>query len=139
MSTEFENGHDTLTDETRGKLKNISGAFLRLHKVLLEAEKAKYEAVNGAIPNANVYLSLVLDDPHFAWLRKISSLIALIDEAASVRRPASETEANALINEAKILLNFQDGEEDFNNKFQTALQENKDAVLSYNEVLNLVD
>lgn len=139
MSIEFENGHDTLTDETRGKLKNISGAFLRLHKVLLEAEKAKYEAVNGAIPNANVYLSLVLDDPHFAWLRKISSLIALIDEAASVRRPASETEANALINEAKILLNFQDGEEDFNNKFQTALQENKDAVLNYNEALNLFD
>ena len=139
MSTEFENGHDTLSDETRSKLKSISGAFLRLHKILLEAEKAKYEAVNGAIPNPNVYLSLVLDDPQFAWLRKISSLIALIDDATSVRRPASETEANALINEAKLILNFQDGEEDFNDKFQTALQENKDAVLNYNEVLNLVD
>ena len=139
MSTEFENGHDTLSDETRGKLKSISGAFLRLHKILLENEKAKYEAANGAIPNANVYLSLVLDDPHFAWLRKISSLISLIDEATSIRRPASETEANALIKEAKLLLNFQDAEEDFNDKFQTALQENKDAVLNYNEVLNLVD
>lgn len=139
MSTEFENGHDTLTDETRGKLKSISGAFLRLHKVLLDAEKAKYEAANGAIANANIYLSLVLDDPQFAWLRKISSLIALIDEATSVRRPASETEANALLNEAKILLNFQDGEEDFNNKFQIALQKNKDAVLNYNEVLHLID
>lgn len=138
MNTEFENGHDTLTDETRSKLKNVSGAFLRLHKVLLEHEKAKYEAANGKIANANMYLSLVLDDPQFAWLRKISALIALIDEATSVRRPASETEASALINEAKLLLNFQDGEEDFNNKFQIALQENKDAVLNYNEVLNLV-
>ena len=139
MNTEYENGHETLSDETRQKLKKLSGAFLRLHKILLENEKAKYEAANGAIPNPNVYLSLVIDDPHFAWLRKISSLIALFDEATSVRRPASETEANALLNEAKILLNFQDGEEDFNNKFQTALQENKDAVLSYNEVLNFVD
>lgn len=139
MNTEFENGHDTLTDGTRQKLKNLSAAFLRLHKVLLEAEKEKYEAANGAIPNPNVYLSLVLDDPQFAWLRKISSLIALIDEAASVRRPASETEADALINEAKILLNFQDGEAEFNDKFQKALQENKDAVLNYNEVLKLVD
>lgn len=139
MKTEFENGHETLNDETRQKLKNLSAAFLRLHKVLLENEKAKYEAVNGAIPNPNIYLSLVLDDPHFAWLRKISSLIALIDEAVSIRRPASETEANALLNEAKILLNFQDGEAEFNDKFQTALQENKDAVLNYNEVLKLVE
>lgn len=139
MNTKFENAHDTLTGDTRQKLKNLSGAFLRLHKVLLEAEKEKYEAANGAIPNPNIYLSLVLDDPHFAWLRKISSLIALIDEAASIRRPATETEAKALINEAKILLNFQDGEAEFNDKFQTALQENKDAVLNYNEVLKLVD
>ena len=139
MNNEFENGHDTLTDEMRQKLKNLSGAFLRLHKVLLENEKAKYEAKNGKIPNANIYLSLVLDDPHFAWLRKISSLIALIDEAVSIRRPATQTEAEALMNEAKILLNFQDAEEEFNNKFQTALQENKDAVLNYNEVLNLAD
>ena len=139
MNTEFENGHDTLNDETRRKLKNLSSAFLRLHKVLLDGEKEKYEAKNGKIPNTNIYLSLVLDDPHFAWLRKISSLIALIDEATSIRRPASQTEAEALMNEAKILLNFQDAEEEFNNKFQNALQENKDAVLSYNEVLALTD
>ena len=139
MNIEFENGHDALTDETRQKLKSLSSAFLRLHKVLLDAEKEKYEAKNGRIPNPNIYLSLVLDDPHFAWLRKISSLIALIDEAVSIRRPAAESEARALLNEAKILLNFQDGEEEFNKKFQTALQENKDAVLNYNEVLKLVD
>ena len=112
---------------------------MRLHKVLLENEKAKYEAINGKIANPNIYLSLVLDDPHFAWLRKISSLIALIDEAVSIRRPATQAEAEALMNEAKILLNFQDAEEEFNSKFQTALQENKDAVLSYNEVLQLTD
>ncbi len=139
MNTEFENGHEILTDEMRQKLKKISGAFLRLHKILLDNEKAKYEAANGRIANANIYLSLVLDDPQFAWLRKISSLIALIDEATSIRRPATETEASALLNEAKLLLNFQDGEAEFNDKFQTALQENKDAVVNYNEVLGLVD
>lgn len=139
MATEFENGHDTLTGETRQRLKNLSAAFLRLHKVLLDNAKASYEEKNGKIPNANVYLSLVIDDKHFAWLRKISALIALIDEAASVRRPATETEAKALLNEAKLLLNFQDAEKDFNDKFQDALQNNKDAVLSYNEVLKFAN
>ena len=135
MTTEFENGHETLTDETRQKLKGLSKAFLSLHKILLEKTKAEYEAKNGAINGANQYLQLVIDDPHFAWLRKFSSLIALIDEATSLRRPASETDAQALLNEAKILLNFEDGDEDFNDKLQTALQNNPDAVVSHNDAL----
>ena len=138
METNYENGHDTLTDETRQKLKDLSRAFLRLHKTLLEDTKAKYEAINGKIPNANIYLQLVLDDPHFAWLRKISSLIALIDEATSIRRPATESESQALINEAKILLDFEDPDEDFNNKFQTALQNNADAVVGHNDALTII-
>ena len=139
MNTEFENGHDRLTDETRAKLKDLSKSFLRLHKTLLDGAKAEYEALNGKIPNPNVYLSLVLDDPHFAWLRKMSSLIALIDEAVSIRRPATEQEAQALFGEAKILLNFEDADEEFNDKFQKALQKNPDAVLNHNETLRFVN
>lgn len=138
METNYENEHDPLTDETRRKLKELSRKFLLLHKTLLEGEKARYEAVNGKILNSNIYLSLVLDDPHFAWLRKISSLIALIDEAVSVRRPATETDARALLNEAKILLGFEDADEDFNDKFQTALQNNTDAVVGHNDVLKTI-
>lgn len=139
MNTEFENGHDKLTDETRGNLKNLSKAMLRLHKTLLDAAKADYEAKNGAIASVNQYFQLVIDDPHFAWLRKLSSLIALIDEAVSVRRPATEDEAKGLENEAKLLLNFQDGDESFNVKFQTALQSNQDAVLGYNDALKYLN
>jgi len=66
----------------------------------------------------------------------MSALIALIDEAVSARRPASETEAQGLFNEAKLLLSFQDADADFNDKFQTALQKNADAVMSYNDAIN---
>ncbi len=138
METNYENGHDALTDTTRQRLKDLSKAFLRLHKTLLEDAKADYEAVNGKIPNPNVYLSLVLDDPHFSWLRKISALIALIDEAVSIRRPANETDAQALLNEAKILLNFELDDEDFNNKLQNALQKNADAVVGHNDTLIII-
>lgn len=134
----MENEKETLTDETRQKLKNTSKAMLRLHKTLLEAQKAKYEAANGKIQNSNVYLSLVLDDPQFAWLRKFSALIALIDEATSVRRPANETDAQVLLDEAKLLLNFEDADENFNDTFQNALQDNSDAVLGHNDTLKSV-
>ncbi|HEX8370792.1 MAG TPA: hypothetical protein VF604_19760 [Pyrinomonadaceae bacterium] len=126
---------EILSEETRRKLKELSKAFLRLHKTLLEGAKAEYEAKNGRIAGVNLYLQLVLDDPHFAWLRKMSALIALIDEAVSIRRPASETEAQALFGEAKLLLSFEDADAGFNDKFQTALQKNPDAVLSYNDAL----
>jgi predicted secreted acid phosphatase len=132
------NEKDNLKADTQQNLKDLSRSLLRLHKTLLEGVKAEYEAENGAIPNANVYLQLVLDDAHFAWLRKMSSLIALIDEAVSIRRPATETDAQALLNEAKILLNFGDADEDFNDKFHHALDRNADAVLVYNDALNLL-
>jgi hypothetical protein len=137
MNTEFENGQEKLTDETRGKLKDLSKAMLRLHKTLLDAAKVEYEAKNGRITSVSQYFQLVLDDAHFAWLRKISALIALIDEAVSIRRPATETEARALLREAKELLNFEDADEDFNNKFQAALQNNADAVVGHNDALGL--
>ena len=139
METEIVNGQDKLTDETRANLKELSKAMLRLHKTLLDAAKADYEAKNGVITNVNQYFQLVIDDPHFAWLRKISSLIALIDEAVSVRRPATESEAKGLQNEAQLLLNFQDSDESFNEKFQNALETNKDAVLNYNDALQFVN
>ena len=125
--------NNQLNDETRQKLKDLSRAMLRLHKTLLDGEKANYEATNGKIQGTNAYLQLVLDDVNFSWLRKISALIALIDEAVSVRRPASETDAQALLNETQILLNFEDSDEDFNDKFQLALQNNSDAVLNHND------
>ena len=138
MIDEYENGRAALTDETRRKLKDLSRALLRLHKTLLDAAKAEYEAANGAISGANQYLQLVLNDAHFAWLRKISALVALVDEAASVRRPASESEANALLSEARALLDFEDADETFNDRFQTALQTNADAVINHNDALNLL-
>ena len=134
MSDEREN----LTTETRGQLKTLSKSMLRLHKTMLDAAKFEYEAKNGRIQSVSQYFQLVIDDPHFAWLRKISALIALIDEAVSIRREASETEARALLKEALVLLDFQDDDEDFNDKFQTALQKNPDAVINHNEALTLL-
>lgn len=135
----MENNDNQITDETRTKLKGLSKAMLRLHKTLLDAAKIDYEAKNGAINGANQYLQLVIDDPHFAWLRKLSSMIALLDEATSRMRSATENEAQALVKEAQVLLNFEDKDEDFNDRFQNALQTSNDAVLGYNEALKYMD
>ncbi len=135
----MENGHEKLADETRAHLKDLSRAMLRLHKTLLDAAKVDFEEKHGRIQSVNHYFQLVIDDEHFAWLRKLSSLIALIDEAVSIRRPASQPEALGLLSEARIVLNFEDSDDDFNNKFQTALATNPDAVLNHNDALRYVN
>lgn len=137
METDFENEGNVLTDDTRRKLKDLSKAMIRLHATLLDAARNEYEAKNGQISSIGLYFQLVIDDPHFSWLRKISSLIALIDEATSLRRPASETESRALLDAARTLLSFEDADENFNEKFQTALLKNPDAVLGQNDALAL--
>lgn len=136
---EKENGHDRLTDETRAGLKDLSRAMLRLHKVLLDAAKVDFEAKHGRITSVNHYFQLVIDDEHFAWLRKISALIALIDESISIRRPATESEARGLFNEARVLLSFEDSDEAFNDKFQRALATNPDAVINHNDALSFLN
>ncbi len=72
------------------KLKAVRNDLLKLHKTLLEHEKANYEAVNGQIASTGVYLRLVLDDPHFAWLRILSGLIVEIDEAFDADEPVTD-------------------------------------------------
>ncbi len=128
---------DALTDKTRKRLKNLSRAMIRFHKILLDDAKTEYETKNGKIENVYVYYQLVLNDKHFAWLRRISYMIALIDEATSLRHPATESEAQELFNKTRLLLSFEDEDEDFNDKLQNALTKNNLAVLSHNEILAL--
>jgi len=133
--SEFEN---KLTEETYAKLKNLSKLLLRLHKTLLDGERRQYELVNGRVQSTSEMLRLVLDDAHFAWLRILSGQIVLIDEFLVSKQPTIETDGKSLIEQTARLLNFEDENENFGDKFQSALQNDSNSVINYNEALNLV-
>jgi len=133
--SEFEN---KLTDETRSKLKSLSKSLLRLHKTLLDAERSRYELVNGKVQSTGEMLRLVLDDAHFAWLRILSGQIVLIDEFLASKQLTAENYGQSLIEQTRRLLNFEDDNESFGDKFQTALQNDSHSVINYNEALGFV-
>ena len=133
--SEFEN---KLTEETQAKLKNLSKSLLRLHKTLLDAERKQYELVNGKVQSTGEMLRLVLDDAHFAWLRILSGQIVLIDEFLASKQTTIEMDGKSLIEQTARLLNFEDENENFGDKFQAALQNDSNSVISYNEALNFV-
>lgn len=131
----MSNETDGLKETTRTKLDQVSRALLRLHKSLLDDERVIYETVHGPVASPHDMFRLVLNDPQFTWLGKISSLIALLDEAASKRRPANETTAQGLLDEAVIMLKLASQDQPFVERLQRVLKRSPEAKAIYDEAL----
>ena len=65
----------------REALRGVSRAILPLHRALIDAAKDDY-AFGIAPVKPSQLLQLLTDDPFFAWLKPLTSLIVDIDEMA---------------------------------------------------------
>lgn len=70
-----------MTDATQSNahlaaLRELSQAARRVHKAMLDVETQYFGAVGGVLE----HLQLVTNHPHFAWLLKLSGLMAELDE-----------------------------------------------------------
>ena len=77
-------------------LKTLRLALLRLHKTLLDWERAAYERVHGR-QSSNALLEALLKDPQFAWLRPISQLVVRIDEMLEDEVPPGENDVEVVL------------------------------------------
>ena len=71
---------ERVSDVMRESLRALRQGLLRLHKALLDLERRDYERARGRIGNSYEFLQLVLKDPWFDWLHRLSELIVQIDE-----------------------------------------------------------
>jgi hypothetical protein len=85
-------------------LQELRPLLLKSHKILMEAEKDRYEANFGPIANKGEYLRLVLHHEQFSWLRPISQLIVEIDEVLMARTPPPPERATQVLGQARTLL-----------------------------------
>jgi hypothetical protein len=115
--------------ETKELLGNLSRLLIEQHKLLLNRERAEYEKTNGPIAGPGPFLTLVLGDPHFAWLRQISGLVVAIDEALSRRSTADQTLADALLAQARGMMRPREHGTDFQVRYYNAVQESPDVVI----------
>ena len=129
------------SDLTRQGLKDLRHGLLRLHKLLLDLERRDFERARGRIANSYEFLQLVLKDPWFDWLHRLSELIVQIDEALDTREPEafmSEDDASALIERARALLAPSENGSEFQKNYFLALQRSPDVVLLHSEVMRLL-
>jgi hypothetical protein len=107
-------------------LKDGRNSLLKLHKSLLDHERAIYEGINGPV-NAGQFLNILLEDPDFAWLRKFSTLIVEIDELFDQKDAVTDEAVEIHITKLRDLISMKEEDESFRAKYQAALQRDIDA------------
>lgn len=118
-----------ITTESRELLTSLRNLLLDQHKLLLDRERATYEKANGPIAGPGPFLGLVMGDPHFAWLKTISTLVVEIDEALARKSKAGQDVAEALTAQARQLLRPREQGTDFQSRYYAAVQESPDVVI----------
>ena len=129
------------SDLTRSALKDLRHGLLRLHKLLLDLERRDFERSRGPIGNSYEFLQLVLKDPWFDWLHRLSELIVQIDESLDTRDqevPLTDQDGKELIERAKTLLAPSENGSQFQKNYFLALQQSPDVVLLHSEIMRML-
>ena len=85
-------------------LPTLRNQLLSLHKLLMNAERAAYEAEGNVIQSPMQFLQLLMEHERFAWLRQLSQLVVMMDEAMEEKPPVTKERMDAQVAEAKHLL-----------------------------------
>ena len=64
----------------RARLSALATALRHFHSALLDVTRSDYEFREGRIDGPFALYSLVMNHPHFQWLRPLSGLMATLDE-----------------------------------------------------------
>jgi hypothetical protein len=123
-----------------GQLREVRQSLLHLHKALLESEREIYERRHGRIETNYRFLELLMHDPWFDWLHRLSELIVQIDEMLDAEEPPGKRSVDGVIDQAKgLLAPAEDGSGEFQRKYFAALQESPEVVLAHGEVVKILD
>jgi hypothetical protein len=111
----------------RATLREISRTLLPLHRALIEAARAEYDAMVAPVTGPNHLLQLLGEDEFFAWLKPITALIVDIDEM--VRTDYETAEADAIAVRVQRLFGSED--ETFASRYVPILQRDVDVAIGH--------
>jgi hypothetical protein len=126
-----------MPDRTRERLTNLRNGMLRLHKTLLDSERAAYERDVERITTTGQYLNLVLNDPWFHWLRELSQFVVLVDETLDFDEPATAADADRIIARARELVSPSETANGFGRKYWEAMQRDAGIVLAHRDMIRV--
>lgn len=123
-----------MPESMRQMLRELRGALLHLHKVLLDDTRVTYEMDRGRVGSSGSLLQLVISDPWFAWLHSLSELVVRIDQLTEAESPATAADAVSLVEQVEKLLTASETGEGFQRRYYDALQRQPAVVLAHADV-----
>lgn len=119
------------------RLRGARDLLLKLHKNLVDHERAIWEGINGPVTSGQ-FLNVLLEDADFVWLRKFSTLIVDIDEMFAQRDGYSVESVELHLRKLRELVSMEDEDETFRAKYQAALQQDLDAAARQGDLRSLL-
>jgi len=111
---------------------HLRNTLLGLHKELLDSERAIYERDVAKIDSPGQFLTLLLGDPWFAYLRELSGLVAQIDEKLDDKEePVTTAEVEAYLKRARALLVPSEFGQGFEKRYFEALQRDPNVIMAH--------
>ncbi|HEV3202161.1 MAG TPA: hypothetical protein VGZ73_29885 [Bryobacteraceae bacterium] len=126
-----------MPDSPSQRLTDLRNGLLRLHKSLLDSERAAYERDVARISSTGQYLGLVMNDPWFSWLHDLSQFIVLVDETLDFEDPATGADADRLIAQARELVSPSEEGAGFRRRYFEAMQRDPAAVLAHRDMMKV--
>lgn len=112
----------------RYDLNALARALRSLHKNLIDIETIYFGQVGSPLE----HLQLITNHPHFAWLQKMSGLMAEIDERTDDKEPIDETTAASLRAAVEGLIGpHAPVDADFRQRYNTLLHDGADVVMAH--------
>ncbi|HEY2094514.1 MAG TPA: hypothetical protein VGJ81_21845 [Thermoanaerobaculia bacterium] len=112
----------------RASLRELSKNLLPLHRALINAARDDYNFAFGDEVTPNRLMQLMQEDPFFAWLKPVTSVIVDIDEMARVDFEAADYDA-IVARVDRLFGTKVDG--DFAEKYVPILQRDVDVAIAH--------
>ncbi len=123
--------------ENAERLRSARNSLLKLHKNLVDHERAIWEGINGP-STPGQFLNVLLEDRDFSWLRKFSTLIVDIDEMFAQKDGFAAETVELHLKKLRELVSMQDEDEEFKAKYKAALQQDLDAAARQGDLRSLL-
>ncbi len=119
------------------KLDAARNDLLALHRVLLHAERVRYEKLFGRIESNGAFLQLAMHDPWFTWLRPMMRVVSEIDSRLLDRGqpPVTVVEAETMLHDAQRLLRPDAEGSGFQKEFQALLQDSPEVAVLHRQLV----
>jgi hypothetical protein len=116
-------------------LTKLARALRDLHKHLIHVETQYFGAVGSPLE----HLQLVANHPHFAWLQKLTTLMAQIDERLDEPEAVTAPEALAFRSALETLIGPSDKPDaEFQPKYNALLHDAPEIVMAHGAVRKLL-